>query len=135
MVSKIFVNLPVKDLKKSIAFFTKLGFTFNPQFTDETSTCMIVSVHIFVMLITEEKFKTFTNKQIADSLKTKEVLLALSVDSNAVVDDVFTKAIQAGAKEAMPPMDLGWMYLKTFNDLDNHHWEIFFMDENAMPKE
>ena len=96
MASKIFVNLPVKNLNKSIEFFTKLGFSFNQQFTDETATCMIVTDDIFVMLLTEEKFKTFTPKEICDAKKYTEVLVCLSLESRAKVDEMVRKAVAAG---------------------------------------
>src|ERR687892_148005 len=96
MATKIFVNLPVKDLKKSMEFFTKLHFTFNPQFTDETAACMVVSEDIFVMLLTRDKFKTFTPKEICDATKSTEVLVCLSLDGREKVDQMVRKAIAAG---------------------------------------
>jgi uncharacterized protein len=134
MASKIFVNIPVKDLKKSIAFFTKLGFTFNPQFTDESATCMIVSETIFVMLLVEARFQEFTKKTISDAKKSTEVILALDAESRAAVDDILTKAVAAGATVYAEPQDHGWMYLRSFADLDGHQWEFAYMDESALPK-
>lgn len=128
MATQIFVNLPVKDLKKSIEFFTKLGYTFNQQFTDESATCMIISDTIYAMLITEERFKTFTSKQVSDATKTTEVLLALSVDSREDVNEHVDKALQAGATIALPPADHGFMFTRSYNDLDGHIWEIFHMN-------
>jgi predicted lactoylglutathione lyase len=128
MATKIFVNLPVKDLKKSIEFFTKLGFSFNQQFTDETATCMIVTDDIFAMLLTEEKFKTFTPKEICDAKKYTEVLVALSYDSRSDVDDLVRKAVAAGGSTYNEPQDHGFMYAHGFQDLDGHIWEIFYMD-------
>lgn len=128
MAKQIFVNLPVKDLDKAIAFFTSLGFTFNAQFTDATGTCMIIGENIFAMLLTEEKFRGFTPKRICDSSTTTEVLIALSYDSRAEVDDLVDKALAAGAKTHSEPQDHGFMYLRAFQDLDGHNWEIFFMD-------
>jgi predicted lactoylglutathione lyase len=128
MATKIFVNLPVKDLKRSIEFFGKLGFQFNQQFTDETATCMIITDDIFAMLLTEEKFKTFTPKEICDAKKFTEVLVALSYDSRAQVDEMVRKAIAAGGSTYNEPQDHGFMYAHGFQDLDGHIWEIFYMD-------
>ena len=128
MTKQIFVNLPVKDLNKSIDFFTKLGFTFNPQFTDETATCMIVSSDIFVMLLTEEKFKIFTPKEICDANKFTEVLVCLSCESRAEVDQIVGKAVAAGGKTYNEPQDHGFMYGHGFQDLDGHIWEFIFME-------
>ena len=128
MATKIFVNLPVKNLNKSIEFFSQLGFRFNQQFTDETATCMIVTDDIFAMLLTEEKFKTFTPKEICDAKKYTEVLVALSYDSRSDVDDMVRKAIAAGGSTYNEPQDHGFMYAHGFQDLDGHIWEIFYMD-------
>jgi uncharacterized protein len=128
MATKIFVNLPVKNLNKSIEFFSQLGFRFNQQFTDETATCMIVTDDIFAMLLTEEKFKTFTPKEICDAKKYSEVLVALSYDSRSDVDDMVRKAIAAGGSTYNEPQDHGFMYAHGFQDLDGHIWEIFYMD-------
>jgi len=128
MTKQIFVNLPVKDLNKSIDFFSKLGFTFNPKFTDETATCMIVSSDIFVMLLTEEKFKTFTPKEICDAEKFTEVLVCLSFESRAEVDQIVGKAVAAGGKTYNEPQDHGFMYGHGFQDLDGHIWEFIFME-------
>jgi len=134
-VKQIFVNLPVKDLNKSIEFFTKLGFTFNPQFTDENATCMIIGENIFAMLLVEKYFSTFTNKEIPDARKFTEVIQALAVDSRQEVDDIIAKAEAAGGKQYKEPIDYGWMYNRNFEDLDGHQWEFFYMDANAMPQE
>jgi uncharacterized protein len=128
MPTKIFVNLPVKDLNRSIEFFTKLGFSFNQQFTDETATCMIVTDDIFAMLLTEEKFKTFTPKEICDAKKYTEVLVALSYDNRSDVDDMVRKAVAAGGSTYNEPQDHGFMYTHGFQDLDGHIWEIFYME-------
>src|SRR3569832_267423 len=128
MPTQIFVNLPVKNLKNSIAFFTKLGFTFNAQFTDETATCMIVSENIFVMLLTEAKFKAFTPKPICDATKSTEVLVALSSESRANVDEMVRKAVAAGGSTYNKPQDHGFMYGHGFQDLDGHIWELFYME-------
>ncbi|MDC8757870.1 VOC family protein [Janthinobacterium fluminis] len=127
MASKIFVNLPVKDLGRSVTFFTALGFTFNPQFTDETATCMIVSDDIFVMLLTEAKFKTFAPKGICDTGTGNEVLVCLSSESRAAIDATVAKAVAAGGSTFKPVQDLGFMYGHGFQDLDGHVWELIYM--------
>jgi len=132
MSTQIFVNLPVKDLNKSVEFFTKLNFKFNPQFTDENATCMIVGEDSFVMLLVEKFFKTFTPKEISDAHKSTEVLVSLSVDSRGKVDEMVNTAIQAGGKTSSEPQDQGWMYVRGFQDLDGHLWEIIYMDISAM---
>jgi uncharacterized protein len=132
LATKIFVNLPVIDLEKSIGFFTHLGYTFNPQFTDETATCMIMSEDIFAMLITEEKFKTFTPKEICDATKSTEVIVALTCESRGEVDDMVHKAVAAGGTTYNEPQDYGFMYQHGFQDLDGHIWEVFYMDPNAI---
>src|SRR5215468_5278406 len=109
MATKIFVNLPVKDLKKSMEFFTKVGYEFNPQFTDATAACMIIGEDIFSMLLTEEKFKGFTNKPICDATKSTEVLVALSCDSREQVDEMVRKAVAAGGSTYNKPQDYGFM--------------------------
>ncbi len=135
MATQIFVNLPVKDLNKTITFFTRLGFTFNPQFTDENATCMIVGKDIFVMLLVEKFFKTFTSKEICDTAKDAEAIVALSAESREKVDEMISKATEAGGKESRKPQDYGWMYGRGFQDIDGHLWEIFYMDESAAKKE
>ncbi len=133
MATKIFVNLPVKDLNKSKEFFTKIGFTINPQFTDETAACVVISDDIYAMILTHAKFKEFTKKEIADSTKTTEVLTCLSSESKDKVNEMVDKAIAAGATEAREPMDYGFMYARSFNDPDGHVWEVMWMDMNAAP--
>lgn len=132
MATKIFVNLPVENLKKSIEFFTKLGFTFNPQFTDDTATCMIVSEDIFVMLLTRDKFKTFTPNEICDATKSTEVLVCLSCESRAAVDEMVRNAVAAGGTTYNEPQDHGFMYGHGFQDLDSHIWELVYMDPSAV---
>jgi predicted lactoylglutathione lyase len=127
MSTKMFVNLPVKDLKKSMAFFKALGWTFNPQFTDDTAACMVISDDIYSMLLTHKKFAEFTNKKIADSASV-EALIAIGVDSKADVNRIADAAIKAGGREAKPPQDYGFMQARSFLDLDGHHWEILYMD-------
>jgi uncharacterized protein len=128
--TKIFVNLPVKDLDRSKTFFGKLGYTFNPKFTDATAACMVIDDRIYAMLLTEAKFKQFTPKAVADATKSTEVLIALSMESRARVDSFMDAARAAGA-EAREPEDHGFMYGRSFNDLDGHIWEIFWMDPKA----
>lgn len=132
MTRQIFVNLPVKDLNKSVEFFTKLGYEFNPQFTDKNATCMIVDENIFVMLLVEKYFKTFMPKEICDTSKSAEVLVALSFESRAEVDEIVAKAIAAGGSTYKEPNDMGFMYQHGFQDLDGHIWEIFFMEPSAV---
>ncbi len=134
MATQIFVNLPVKDLNKSIEFFTKLGFTFNQQFTDENATCMIIGVNIYAMLLVEKFFKTFTKKEIADTTKMTEAIIALSMDNREKVDEMGEKALAAGATPSNETQDHGFMYTRSFQDLDGHIWEVFHMDESAIPQ-
>jgi len=132
MITQIFVNLPVKDLNRSIAFFTQLGYTFNAQFTDETATCMIVSDTIFIMLLTEAKFKTFTPKAICDATKSTEVLVCLSCESRADVDGLVHTAVAAGGSTYNEPQDHGFMYAHGYQDLDGHIWELIYMEPSAV---
>ena len=132
MATQIFVNLPVKNLNKSIEFFTQLGYTFNPQFTDETATCMIVSNDIFVMLLTEAKFKMFTPKPICDATLSTEVLICLSCESRAEVDEMVKKAVAAGGTTYNEPQDHGFMYAHGYQDLDGHIWELIYMEPGAI---
>jgi uncharacterized protein len=128
MNRNIFVNLPVKDLDKSKAYFAKLGYTFNPQFTDETAACMVISDTIYAMLITHARFSDFTSKAIADSQKTTEVLIALSCESKEEVAKIADAAMAAGATQAKEPQDYGFMVVRSVNDLDGHIWEYMWMD-------
>ena len=132
VAKQIFVNLPVKDLGKTIEFFKKLGFEFNPQFTDENATCMVVNDNIFVMLLVEKFFKTFTQKEICVTTKNTEVIIALSTESREKVDQMLENVIKAGGKESREPQDHGWMYGRSFEDLNGHLWEIIYMDEKAL---
>ncbi|WP_020562269.1 VOC family protein [Methylosarcina fibrata] len=132
MPTQIFVNLPVKNLDKSIDFFTQLGYKFNPQFTDETATCMIVSDTIFVMLLTHEKFKQFTPKAICDATKNTEVLVCLSCESRADVDEMVRIAVDAGGTTYKEPQDHGFMYAHGYQDLDGHIWELIFMEPETV---
>ncbi len=127
---KIFVNLPVKSLEKSVEFFTRLGFEFNPQFTDDNATCMVLSDEAFVMLLVEDFFKTFTKKELCDATTQVEAILALSAESREQVDQLVAAALAAGAQPANDPMDHGFMYGWSFQDLDGHLWEVIWMDPN-----
>jgi uncharacterized protein len=132
MSVKIFVNLPVKDLDSSVKFFTALGYSFNPQFTDETATCMIVRDDIFVMLLTEQKFKTFTPNDLCDAKRYTEVLVCLSCESKDHVDDMVRKAVAAGGTTYSEPQDHGFMYAHGFQDIDGHIWELIYMEPSAI---
>jgi uncharacterized protein len=128
MSTAIFVNLPVKDLKKSMAFFEALGFTFNPQFTDDNAACMVISEHNYAMLLTHDYFKSFATKPISDAHKSTEVMIALGLESREAVDGMVDKALKAGGKEPRPKQDHGFMVQRTFEDLDGHVWEPMWMD-------
>lgn len=129
---RVFVNLPVEDLSRSVAFFTRLGFTFDQRFTDETATCMIVGENISVMLLTHPKFGMFTPKEICDATKSTEVLVALSCESRAEVDEMVRKAVAAGGSTYSEPQDHGFMYGHGFQDPDGHIWEVFHMEAAAV---
>ena len=133
MATKIFINLPVKDLSKSKNFFEGLGFSFNPQFSDDKAACMVISDSIFAMLLTEPYFKTFTKKAICDANKSTEVLIALDASSRQEVEETVAKAKELGATIYADPADHGWMYQHSFADLDGHQWELAYMDESQMP--
>lgn len=135
MASRIFVNLPVKNLSKSMAFFSKLGFTFNEKFTNDTAACMIIGENIFAMLLTEAKFKDFTKKDIADATKSTEMLLAIDAESKDKVIEMIDAAKAAGGTIYMDAADYGWMYQHSFADLDGHQWEVVHMDESAIPED
>ena len=130
---KIFVNLPVKDLEASVDFFTGLGFTFDPAFTDEQATCMVVSDEAFVMLLVEPRFKDFATKDISDASSSTEVIIAVSASSREEVDQLANTALGAGGSPAKEPMDMGFMYGRSFSDLDGHSWEVMWMDPSAVP--
>jgi len=130
MERMLFVNLPVRDLAKSMEFFSALGFTFNPQFTDEKAACMIISDKAFAMLLSEPFFRGFTSNEMCDTSTHTEALLALSCESRAEVDQLVRKAIDGGGRHAKDPMDHGFMYGWSFYDLDGHHWEVLWMDPN-----
>jgi len=135
MATQIFVNLPVKDLNKSKEFFAKLGFSFNPQFTNEDGACLIIGENIFAMLLTEPFFKTFTKKEIADAKKTTEALIAIDAESRQAVDEMVKKAVEAGGSVYRDADDNGWMYAHSFADLDGHQWEILYLDKSKIPQQ
>ena len=132
MATKIFVNLPVKNLNGSKEFFTKLGYGFNPQFTDETAACLVISEDIYVMLLTEAKFKEFTPKPICDAKKSTEVLVCLSCQSRDEVNDLVGKAVAAGGTTYAESKDYGFMYQHGFQDPDGHIWELMHMEPSAL---
>lgn len=135
MPNQIYVNLAVKDLTKTIEFWKAIGYAFDPTFTDDNATCLIIGENIFAMLMTEKSFKGFIKKEICDSSKYTETMLALRLEDRAAVDSTITKVMAAGGTEHMPAQDHGWMYSRSFTDLDGHHWEVFHMDTSKMPKE
>ena len=135
MATKVFINLPVKDLDKSIAFFTGLGFSFNPQFTDEKAGCMVISDSIFAMLLTEPYFQTYTIKAVSDAKTSTEVLIALDAASRDEVQQTVAKAQKLGAAIYNDPQDHGWMYVHSFADLDGHQWEFIYMDQAQLPNQ
>lgn len=134
MSRQIYVNLPVKNLERTKSFFASLGFTFNAQFTDDKAACMVVADDIYVMLLVESFFQTFTSKPIADAGKVTEVLVCLSCDSREQVDEMVAKAVAAGGKMPREPQDHGFMYAHAFEDLDGHIWELVYMDASAAGK-
>jgi len=134
-MKQVFINLAVTDIDRSMQFYTQLGFTNNPQFSDDQSKCMVWSDAIFVMIMTHEKFKTFTKKPIADTKSNIAGLFALSVESLDQVNQIVENGVKAGGTEPMPMTDYGFMQLRKIEDYDGHTWEIFFMDMSRLPKE
>lgn len=134
MATQIFLNLPVENLDRSVEFFTKLGYTFNPQFTNENATCMIISDTIYVMLLIKPFFQTFTTKEIIDAHKQVECVICISTESKDAVNQMVAKAEAAGATIPNPATDYGFMYQHSFADLDGHHWEFTWMDPNGIPQ-
>jgi hypothetical protein len=132
MASKIFVNLPVKDLMRSVGFFSKLGYTVNPQFTDETAACLVVSEDIYIMLLTHAKFKEFTPKAICDATNSTEVLVCLSCESREQVNEMVRTAVASGGTTYAVSNDCGSMYQHGFQDPDEHIWELIYMEPSAM---
>lgn len=135
MAKQIFINLAVKDVQKSMAFYTALGFTNNPQFSDDSGKCMVWSEDIFVMIMTHEKFKTFATKPIADTKSNVAGLFSLSVDSVDEVNKITNSGLKAGGIEPNEMRDYGFMQQRTIEDFDGHTWEIFFMDISKFPQE
>ena len=135
MAKKIFINLPVADLQKATTFYTEIGFTNNPQFTDETAACMVLTDEIYVMLLTHLKFKEFTKKEIGNAFTTASVINSLSVDGEDEVNTMAEKALSAGGKETNAPKDYGFMQQRSFQDLDGHLWEVLYMDVTKFPAE
>ena len=135
MSRQLFVNLAVDDLDRSIAFFTALGFSFEPRFTDETSTCMIVGDDAYVMLLTRAKFEEFAKKPIVDASSQTEVLLAISAGSREGVDELADAALASGGSDAAEPLDYSFMYSRSFQDPDGHVWEVVWMDDAAVEAE
>lgn len=133
MARAIFVNLPVGDLPRSMQFFQALGYSFDPQFTNEQAAALVISDTIYAMLHTSDSFRRFTSKPIADARATTEVLLALQVESRERVGELVDHALQAGAREAREPEDHGFMYGRSFEDPDGHIWEVFWMDASQFP--
>jgi hypothetical protein len=131
----LFLNLAVEDLQRSIAFFRDLGFEFDQRFTDETATCMVVSDHAFVMLLVRDRFRDFTKRELADPRTHTEAITALSAESREGVDELVEKALAAGGSAANDPMDMGFMYGRSFYDPDGHLWEVVWMDVDAMERE
>ncbi|MGH3345053.1 MAG: VOC family protein [Carbonactinosporaceae bacterium] len=130
---KTFVNLPVQDLARTTEFFTKIGFSFNKQFTDENATCMIISADAYAMLLVEPFFTGFTQQDITDTSKNREVIVGLSTESRQQVDDLTDKALAAGAQALGEPEDQDFMYMRGFRDLDGHQWSFLYMDMSAIP--
>jgi predicted lactoylglutathione lyase len=135
MAKQIYLNLPVKDLKRSVDFFTALGFSFNPDYTDENATCMIINDDAFVMLLVEDFFKTFTSRAVADATRSTEAIVAFSVDNKEAVDDTVRKAISAGGRPSQEVQDYGFMYSHSFQDPDGHLWEVLWTDPAGPPAE
>ena len=134
MATKVFINLSVENLDKSIDFFTTLGFTFNPQFTDENAACMIIAENIFAMLILKNRFRDFTKKEICDASEFTEVLIAIDAESREKVDEMIKTAVASGGSIYMESQDHGWMYTHSFADPDGHQWEVLYMEEKALDK-
>ena len=135
MATKIFINLPVKDIDRSVYFFQNLGFSFNPQFTDEKGASLIVGENIFLMLLTEPYFRTFTNTELCNAHVSTEVLIAIDAQSKEEVELLVKKAEALGGTLYAKPQDHGWMYQHSFADLDGHRWEIVYMDESQLPNQ
>jgi hypothetical protein len=131
MSHKLFVSLPIKNLERSVTFFKALGFSFNPKLTGEKAACLLIGEHAYAMLVVESFFRTFTKKEICDTATHVEGAYGISVESRAEADTMWTKAIAGGGKDGGPPEDHGFMYSRSFEDLDGHHWEVVWMDPEA----
>lgn len=129
----MFINLPVSDLEQTMKFFTSLGFSFNPQFTDENAACMVISEENYAMLLRRDFFKSFTSREIPDSRKFSESIISLTAENREEVDQMMDKVILAGGHPSGYVQDLGWMYGRGFTDPDGHLWEIFYMDMSSVP--
>lgn len=129
---KLFANIPVTDVQRSIVFFESLGFAFNPQFTDASATCMLVGTDAYFMLMVKERFAGFSKRPVGDSTKETGAIFAITASSRAEVDALYTTAIASGATKAADSQDHGFMYVQSFYDLDGHHWELFWMDPSAI---
>ena len=134
MAKQIFINLPVKDLQKAMDFYTALGFTNNPQFSDDLGKCMVWSDHIFLMILSHEKFSQFTGKEIADTKSKLAGLFSLSVESVDDMNSMMAKGLAAGGIEPNPLRDYGFMQQRTIEDADGHTWEVFYMDMSKFPQ-
>ncbi len=132
MAILVFVNLPVKSLARSVEFFTQVGYTFDPRFTDENATCMVISDTIYAMLLVEPFFRTMTGREVCDAAQCGEVAVALSTESRAQVDEIIARAVAAGATTPLPSKDYGFMYSHSFRDLDGHLWEYLWMDPSSL---
>jgi len=135
MAKKLFINLPVADLQKATSFYTAIGFTNNPQFSDDTASCMVLTEEIYVMLLSHAKFREFTNKEIANAFATASVINSLSVDSVEEVNTMIDRALNAGGKETNEPKDYGFMQQRSFQDLDGYLWEVLYLDITKFPHE
>eukprot|EP00877_Chromochloris_zofingiensis_P000926 jgi/Chrzof1/10834/Cz05g13250.t1 len=131
MATKIYVNLPVRDLERSVRFYTELGYNLNQQFSDEQAACVVIGDNIFVMLLVESFFKTFTSKEVCDATKSTEVLVCISASSRQEVDDLISRALAAGGTSPMPAKDAGYMYSGGFQDMDGHMWEVVYMEPTS----
>lgn len=135
MGTKIFVNLPVSNVERSTAFYTALGYSPNPQFSDTNATCMVIADDIYVMVLAEPFFKSFTKKEIADAARFTEVIVAFGLDSREQVDTLADAALKSGGSPANDTSDEGFMYTRSFYDPDGHLWEVFYMNPDALQQD
>lgn len=129
--NQVYINLPVKDVDKSVSFFSELGFEFNPEYTDKNAACLIINDHTFVMLLVEEYFKSFTKKNIVNAKESTEAILAIGVSNKEEVDSLVKKALDSGGEASSEPVDHGFMYVASFQDLDGHLWEVMSMEKSV----